>query len=123
MQHQAESWIQAGTRFAVTMHWRLDAAKGIHAWGIFSAEVVRVDGHVRRLLCKLESLDQLSTSHPPSEIEPALIESITALVGKHANLPFEAVQGTNLNLRLETLTGPLTFFFDESSPKMKPTGS
>jgi hypothetical protein len=117
---QKTAWKQPGATFSVTMHWRLDVEANIRAWATFRAEVVRADEHMMRLLCKMAALEEISTSHPPEQIEGGWLERIGGLVGKYANLPFEAAEGAKLNLRVETLGGEMTFFFDETSPKMLP---
>jgi len=107
----------AGTTFVAKMHWRLDEPADIRAWAGFIVEVRRVDNDDQRLLCLIKALDSLSFSHPIEQVDPALRVRIEALPGQYAYLPFEAVEGRTLFLKVGTLTGRNSYFFDETSDK------
>ncbi len=106
-----------GATFIAKMHWRLDEAQDIRAWAGFTVEVRLIDNDDGRFLCLLKNLEYLSTSHPPETVDQTLLESIRALPGRYAFLPFEAAEGRTLFLKTGTLTGRHKYFFDETSDK------
>ena len=103
-----------GARFEVSMHWKLGDGHGARATARFVAEVKAIDVSRDRLLCRLDELLSLRTSHPPETLDQDLLARIKQLVGKFAYIPPEAAdEGKTLPLKLTTLTGQHGYFMDE----------
>ena len=107
-----------GMTFVARMHWRLDREQDIRASAGFLVEVVLLDLDDNRFLCRLMSLDYLTTTHPPEMADQALLGIIRGLPGKFAFLPFEAAEGRTLFLKTGTLTGRNDYFLDADSEKI-----
>lgn len=106
-----------GQQFPVTMHWRMADRSSV--WAGFIAEVSYIDVSQMRLLSRLTDIQMLRTSLPPTEADQEMLEVIRGLVGQYAFLPYEAADGTKLNLKLTTLTGEHPYFFGEKEYKAR----
>jgi hypothetical protein len=78
----------------------------------FHAEVERYEPKGDRFQCKLLELIEVSGLQSGSELTREMIES---LVGQHALVPREGLNGLTLRLKMTTLTGGLKrpYFFNE----------
>lgn len=104
-------WQQVGAQFPVGMSWRLP--DDVMMWGNYTVEVVAVEDYAARLLVVITGILSLRTSVPPEQVDKDLISRAKELVGKYARYPYVAAKGTQVPMRLATLTGEYPYFFDE----------
>lgn len=109
-----------GMKFVAQMHWRLsvDSAQDVRGTAQFLVEVLQLDLDDNRFLCRLLSLETLTTTHPPEMADQTLLAIIRGLPGKYAFIPFEAAEGRTLFLKPGTLTGRNDYFLDADSEKL-----
>jgi hypothetical protein len=62
--------------------------------------------------CRLLQIQAASGNRPESEVDSLYFERVMGLVGKRALVPLDAIKGIVLPLRLATLTGEHSYFFD-----------
>lgn len=101
---------QPGETFPVQMSWRLPDGNRLQV--TFEAEVETLEMAKNRMRCRLTRIQAASGTQPEEEVDPYYFRQVMDLIGKRALVPFEALKGIVLPLRLTTLTGEHHYFFD-----------
>ena len=101
-------WKDIGAQFEVGVAWRLPEGGTLSAR--LGLEVVEIVETLMRLECQIVEVARLSASIAPDEIDAVILGAAQGLVGKYVRVPYEAAQGTKLNLKVTTLTGEHGFF-------------
>jgi hypothetical protein len=101
---------QLGDVVLVNMAWALPDGHRLRVTFESQVEAVELDGN--RLRIRVLKIQAAGGSQPESEVEPYFLERVMALIGKHAQVPLDTLQGIVLPLRLATLTGEHPYFSD-----------
>jgi hypothetical protein len=99
-----------GDIFPVHMGWKLPDGNRLQV--IFDAQVEVLEPDKNRMRCRVLRIQAATGTRPESEVDAFYFQQVMGLIGKRALIPFDALEGIVLPLRLTTLTGEHDYFFD-----------